>query len=393
MSRIILKNLTKTFGVEKAIDRINLTINDGDFLTLLGPSGCGKTTTLRCLSGLEEPDDGEIYIDDKCIFSNEQGLSIPPGSRNLGLVFQNYALWPHMTVKQNVAFGLRKANLEKSIKETKIRDVLSMVSLDGFQNRFPHELSGGQQQRVAVARMVVTQPNIFLFDEPLSNLDAKLRMTLRAELKRMHLDIGATTVYVTHDQIEAMTLSTRIALMNAGTIQQVGTPQEVYHFPSNLFVADFMGNPSTNLIHAKAQKKGSGLELIFDIAQSAGLSLEEPENIHEGQKVVINVRPEDVDVFVPPTPLDLKFKVYTSLPAGSEALTYLRSPDENSDFIVKGPEEHHRDLRPEMEVGVNFKKGNVFDAESGMLLYSFAKNNIQKDSSEHKKTKGSRPHS
>lgn len=382
MSIIKLKNLTKTFGAEKAIDRINLTIDNGDFLTLLGPSGCGKTTTLRCLSGLEEPDGGEIYIDDTCIFSYEQGISIPPGSRHLGLVFQNYALWPHMTVNQNIAFGLRKANLEKSIKEQRIKDVLAMVSLESFANRYPHELSGGQQQRVAVARMVITQPNILLFDEPLSNLDAKLRMTLRAELKRMHMTLEATTVYVTHDQIEAMTLSTRIAVMNAGIIQQVGTPHEIYQFPSNIFVADFMGNPATNLIHAKAQKKGAGFELIFDIARHAHLLLNESENIHDGQKVVINVRPEDVHLHDPQTPSELKLRVYTSLPAGSEAFTYLRTADEKSEFIVKGPEEKHRALRPEMEVGVNFKKGNIYDANSEMLLYSFTKNNTQSGKSE-----------
>ncbi len=378
MSKIILKNLSKSFGTEKAIDNVNLIINDGDFLTLLGPSGCGKTTTLRCLSGLEEPDEGEIYIDDRCIFSHEPGISVPPGIRNLGLVFQNYALWPHMTVNQNIAFGLRKANLEKSVSSRKIQDVLNMVSLDGFQDRYPHELSGGQQQRVAVARMVVTQPNIFLFDEPLSNLDAKLRMTLRAELKRMHMTLGATTVYVTHDQIEALTLSTRIAVMNAGIIQQVGTPQDVYHFPVNLFVADFMGNPATNLIKAKAQKSDTQIVLVSDTTPSINLTLDASENISDGQAVIINVRPEDTNLVIQPSPSDLKLKVYTSLPAGSEALTYLRTADDSMELVVKGPEEEHRNLSPEKEVGVFFKKGNVFDAESGELLCSFPKNGSQK---------------
>jgi len=372
MSRIVIKNLSKNFGTEKAVDRINLTINDGDFLTLLGPSGCGKTTTLRCLSGLEEPDGGEIYIDDKCIFSFDQGISIPPGSRNLGLVFQNYALWPHMTVNQNIAFGLRKAHLEKRVSNQRIQDVLAMVSLEGFQGRYPHELSGGQQQRVAVARMVVTQPKILLFDEPLSNLDAKLRMTLRAELKRLHMKLGSTTVYVTHDQIEALTLSTRIAVMNAGVIQQVGTPHDVYHFPVNLFVAEFMGNPSTNLIKATARKLNSGVVLILDTTPPVRLPLKASNNISDGQKVVINIRPEDTILHIQPSVSDLRLKVYTSLPAGSEALTYLRTDDDSMEFVVKGPEEYHRDLGPEKEVGVSFKKGNVFDAQGGTLLYSFS---------------------
>jgi len=170
MNKIVLKHLTKEFGNVRAVDSINLTIHDGDFLTLLGPSGCGKTTTLRCLSGLEEPNGGEIYIDDQCIFSFDRGINVPPGQRHLGLVFQNYALWPHMTVNQNITFGLSKANLSKSEIGQRIHEILKLVGLEGFQDRYPHELSGGQQQRVAVARMVVTRPNIFLFDEPLSNL-------------------------------------------------------------------------------------------------------------------------------------------------------------------------------------------------------------------------------
>lgn len=371
MSKITLKNLIKKFGNVRAVDNLNLTIHDGDFLTLLGPSGCGKTTTLRCLSGLEEPDGGEICIDDDCIFSFDEGINVPPGQRHLGLVFQNYALWPHMTVKQNIAFGLSKAKLSKHEVTQRIQDILKLVGLEGLQDRYPHELSGGQQQRVAVARMVVTQPNILLFDEPLSNLDAKLRMTLRAELKRMHGVLGATTVYVTHDQVEAMTLSTRIVVMNQGIIQQIGTPQEVYHFPANLFVADFMGNPSTNFLPASVTQAGPPLVVNLDIAPHYTLQCTCLTDFTEHERLILNIRPEDIELHFQPQPSDLKLRVYTTLPAGSEALTYLRSIDDDSEFVVKGPEEEHRNLHPEQEVGVRFKRGNIYHADSKILLDSF----------------------
>ena len=247
MPDIRIDNLTKRFGEVTAVNRLALDIAHGEFVTLLGPSGCGKTTTLRCLAGLEEPNEGELWFGDRCVFSDRKGVFISPGARGIGLVFQNYALWPHMTVFYNVAFGLRKKGLPKAEIRRRVTEILELLGLQGYEDRYPSELSGGQQQRVALARMIVTEPQILLFDEPLSNLDAKLRMTLRAELKHLHSQIGATTVYVTHDQVEALTLSTRIAVMNQGVLQQVGTPAEVYHHPENLFVAEFMGNPSANL--------------------------------------------------------------------------------------------------------------------------------------------------
>ena len=371
MSQITLQNLVKEFGGVRAVDNLNLTIRDGDFLTLLGPSGCGKTTTLRCLSGLEEPDGGEIHVDDQCIFAFEQGINVPPGQRKLGLVFQNYALWPHMTVNQNIAFGLSKAGLSKAEITQRIQDILKLVGLEGFENRYPHELSGGQQQRVAVARMVVTQPNILLFDEPLSNLDAKLRMTLRAELKRMHRVLKATTVYVTHDQVEAMTLSTRIVVMNQGVIQQIGTPQEVYHFPANLFVADFMGNPSTNILRTVVKESGTSLLVGIDIDPQYSFRLESSLELNEGQPLMLNVRPEDIELHLQPQPSELTLRVYTTLPAGSEALTYLRTLDDKHEIVVRGAEEEHRNLQPEQEVGVRFKRGNMYHAEREELLDSF----------------------
>ncbi|PIE34312.1 ABC transporter [candidate division KSB3 bacterium] len=371
MSKITLKNLTKEFGNVRAVDSLNLTIRDGDFLTLLGPSGCGKTTTLRCLSGLEEPDGGEMYIDEQCIFDSERGINVPPGQRELGLVFQNYALWPHMTVNQNIAFGLSKSGLSKDEIARRIQNILALVGLEGYQSRYPHELSGGQQQRVAVARMVVTQPKILLFDEPLSNLDAKLRMTLRAELKRMHRVLEATTVYVTHDQVEAMTLSTRIVVMNQGVIQQIGTPQEVYHLPANLFVADFMGNPSTNFFQASVVQSDSSPQIEIDIAPQYRIRLESSLSLNVRERLVVNVRPEDIELCPQPQPDEFTLRVYTTLPAGSEALTYVHTFDDKNEFVVKGAEEEHRHLSPEQEVGVRFKRGNIYHGDTGELLASF----------------------
>jgi len=245
---IIIKNLTKKFGDVVAVNDVSVTIEPGSFLTLLGPSGCGKTTLLRCISGLEDPDDGEIIIGDKLVYSRSKGISLPSGQRDLGLVFQNYALWPHMNVYKNITFALEIQKMSKEDMDTRVKESLEEVQMSGYEDRYPREMSGGQQQRIALARMLAYRPKVFLMDEPLSNLDARLRMDMRTELKRLHHISGATTAYVTHDQIEAMTMSTKIAVMKLGVIQQMDTPDMVYHYPANLFVADFIGNPKVNLM-------------------------------------------------------------------------------------------------------------------------------------------------
>src|SRR5512136_2214382 len=245
---IVIKNLTKRFGDVVAVNNVSLTIKPGTFLTLLGPSGCGKTTLLRCVAGLEDPDGGEIYIGDRLIFSHPKGISLPAGKRDLGLVFQNYALWPHMTVYQNMTFALEIQKLPKAEIEKRVQASLAEVQMEGYADRYPREMSGGQQQRIALARMLAYRPKVFLMDEPLSNLDARLRMDMRSELKRLHYVSGATTIYVTHDQVEALTMSTTIAVMKEGVIQQLDTPDRIYHYPANLFVADFIGNPKVNLL-------------------------------------------------------------------------------------------------------------------------------------------------
>jgi multiple sugar transport system ATP-binding protein len=373
MTTITLQNLCKSFGNVKAVNCLDLAIREGDFLTLLGPSGCGKTTTLRCLSGLEEPDRGEIYIGDTCVFSSSRGINLPPGQRSLGLVFQNYALWPHMKVIQNISFGLRKAKLSRAEAQERIARILKLVGLEGYEERYPHELSGGQQQRVAVARMVVTEPRIFLFDEPLSNLDAKLRMRLRSELKRLHLDLGATTVYVTHDQVEAMALSDQIVVMKDGVVQQVGSPYDVYHYPANLFVADFMGNPETNLLAGRVSTEAGQRGVILSACPAAGLCIpvEGGADLRDGQEVTVNVRPEDLEIREGPGPYAIPCRVYTIQPMGSEVLTHLLPEGSDIRVAAKNPEESCRNLKPETTVSVRLKRGNIYQGETGQLVCSF----------------------
>ncbi|GAB4305382.1 MAG: ABC transporter ATP-binding protein [Candidatus Bipolaricaulota bacterium] len=380
MPIIAIRNMTKRFGQTVAVRELDLEIVDGEFVTLLGPSGCGKTTTLRCLSGLEEPDTGEIHFGDRCVFSSARGVVVPPGARGIGLVFQHYALWPHMTVFQNVAFGLRKKGFTRSEIRTRVRSTLGVLGLDEHEGRYPSELSGGQQQRVALARMIVTQPEILLFDEPLSNLDAKLRMTLRAELKRLHREIGATTVYVTHDQLEALTLSTRIAVMKDGVVQQMDTPQEVYHFPRNLFVAEFMGNPTANFLPATVTTAGPPPTVALQWNPDVPFVLPSPTPLPEGAEVVINVRPEDIGFSATPQSGYFPATVYATLPTGAECITYGRLTPGGQEVVLKGPEEEHACLGLNQPFWLGLKRGNVFDAREGTLISSFGFSPREEDS-------------
>ena len=267
MPNIKIENVTKKWGHFYGVDHVSLDIPDNSFVTLLGPSGCGKTTMLRMIAGLETPTSGRITIGDTVVFDDEKGINIPPNKRRVGFLFQNYALWPNMTVYKNIAFGLENMKVEKEVikdgKKTMVQSKLSRVEIDEivkkvskvvkilpFMERYPAELSGGQQQRVAIARTLAPSPSVLFMDEPLSNLDAKLRLEMRYELQRLHLETGSTFVYVTHDQMEAMTLATKICLMSNGTLQMYDKPLKVYSYPTNLFTADFVGSPSINFIDA-----------------------------------------------------------------------------------------------------------------------------------------------
>ena len=316
MAKIIIRNLTKRYGEATALDNVSLEIEPGEFLVLLGPSGCGKTTLLRCLAGLETPDKGEIIIGDNVVFDNSKKINIAPGKRELGMVFQSYALWPHMTVYDNLKFGLDVLKVPKNEASDRLDKVLGDVGLSDLAGRYPSELSGGQQQRVALARLLVTQPNVFLMDEPLSNLDARLRMDMRVELKRFQAETGSTTVYVTHDQTEAMTMSTRVVVMKNGAIEQVSSPQKLYRHPKTTFVADFIGMPRINLIKLTSTSTNSTFycngDISIDLGWFPGVS-----------EIIVGARPEDIILSDDRDAPGEQYKITAILPNGPETIVQL----------------------------------------------------------------------
>ncbi len=305
-SKLTIRNLNKSFGDFEVLNDFNLTVEKGEFVTFLGPSGCGKSTALNCICGLLPITNGEIYADDQCI-DNSADISIPPEKRGFGMVFQNYALFPHLTVAKNIAFGLELKKINKNEIKKKVAEALSLVHLEDYGNKYPSQLSGGQQQRVAIARCVVLEPRLLMLDEPLSNLDAKLRLEMRFEHKSLHERLHIATIYVTHDQHEALALSNKIVVMKRGKVQQIGTPQEIYSTPSNLFVADFIGfkNIWESRITGFTEKDGKA-EIKLDIKGSSMLSRAystKSDNIHvlklkyafeNGLDVVTAIRPEDI---------------------------------------------------------------------------------------------------
>ena len=280
MTRVRLKSVAKRWGAAVAVEPMSLDIADGEFVVLLGPSGCGKTTTMRMVAGLEDPSEGEIWIGERCVNALE------PKDRDVAMVFQSYGLYPNMTVAENIAFPLRIRGLPGAEIDAAMRKAAGLVELTDFLHRRPKELSGGQRQRVALARAIVRQPAVFLMDEPLSNLDAKLRVSMRAHLKHLHHTLGVTTIYVTHDQIEAMTLADRVVVMSKASIQQIGPPEAIYGAPSNLFVAGFVGSPPMNLLHG---------EVAGGVFTAPGARIEGFGAMHAGA-VVLGVRPEDLRI-------------------------------------------------------------------------------------------------
>jgi len=289
MVSVKLQDVVKRFGQVTAVDHVNLEIRHGEFFTILGPSGCGKTTTLRIIAGFERPDQGRVF------FNNEDITNLPAYKRNTGMVFQNYALWPHMTVFDNVAYGLKVRKVPKDEIKRRVREVLELVKLEGLEDRYPHQLSGGQQQRVALARALVIRPNVLLLDEPLSNLDAKLRVEMREELRVLQKKLGITTIYVTHDQEEAMVLSDRVAIMNQGKIYQVGTPEEIYMKPKNIFIATFIGKSS--VLEGIVRKVKDGKVIVECGALSiCGYYPTDEVKLKEGDKVACIFRPEHFEL-------------------------------------------------------------------------------------------------
>jgi len=291
MSFLRIDNVTKSYGSLEVLHRVDIDVEEGEFLVLVGPSGCGKSTLLNMIAGLEEISSGEMSIKGKVM------NGVHPSKRNIAMVFQSYALYPNMTVAQNITFGLEMHHVPKPERDAAMNRVADMLQIRPLLARKPGQLSGGQRQRVAMGRALVRNPDVFLFDEPLSNLDAKLRVDMRTEIKKLHQRLGTTIVYVTHDQIEAMTLSTRIAVMNGGYIQQLGTPKEIYDNPANIFVASFMGSPSMNLLPAKLKRNGSSAAV--EITDSEGQPIVLPlldglsvDGGDDGAEVIVGIRPE-----------------------------------------------------------------------------------------------------
>ena len=357
MPEIFLKNVSKHFGKVVAVDKLNLQILSNAFLTLLGPSGCGKTTILRMIAGLETPTAGQITIGNKVVFDADQGINLPPNKRDVGFLFQNYALWPHMTVYQNIAFGLENLKWEKDEIRNKVKELLTMLRIEPYENRYPSELSGGQQQRVAIARTLAPGPKVLFMDEPLSNLDSKLRMEMRAELKRLHRDTDSTIVYVTHDQQEAMTLSTMVCVIDKGQLQQYAPPLPMYNNPANVFVADFLGNPAMNFIDGHLTGEGEltfgGLRARFEPFNAVTLGTRD---------VIVGIRPEYIRIGAEG---QLEATVYSTLPSGMETTVKMNVNDISLTSVVFGDV----DFPVDRKVRFSFNKAAVlFDKESGKAL-------------------------
>lgn len=361
MPKIELKNVAKKFDKFVAVENLNMVIGDREFVTLLGPSGCGKTTTLRMIAGLEVPTEGEIIIGDKVVFSSKDGINITPDKRDVGFLFQNYALWPHMTVTQNIAFGLENLKWKKEDIAARVQELLVMMKIDIFGHRYPSELSGGQQQRVAIARTLATKPKVLFMDEPLSNLDAKLRTEMRTELKRLHKDTDSTFVYVTHDQLEAMTLSSKICLMKDGILQQYEPPLTVYNKPNNIFTADFVGSPTANFVNAKLVGDGINFEIEFNGIKGKFIANDKIELSDEN--VVMGIRPELIKI---DKTAKTKATVYSTLPSGMETIVKFCLDGEVLTAVVFGDVDYEVDS----EIGISFitNKVVVFDKESQMRI-------------------------
>jgi multiple sugar transport system ATP-binding protein len=306
MASVTLANISKRWGSVTAVDSVSLAISDGEFMVLLGPSGCGKTTTMRMVAGLEDPTEGDILIGERNV------TDVAPGDRDLAMVFQNYGLYPHMTVAENIAYPLKVRRVPAAERSERVRAAAARVELEGYLDRKPQALSGGQRQRVALARAIVRTPQLFLMDEPLSNLDAKLRVSMRAQLKHLQHELAITTIYVTHDQVEAMTLADRVAVMSQGRLQQVGPPLEIYNRPKNVFVAGFVGNPSMNLIAANADP-GRIVHPAFSLSVDRATP----------GKVTLGQRAEDMNVTAPEKG-DFRGEVFSAELLGDAALITVR---------------------------------------------------------------------
>lgn len=348
MATVTLRNLVKAYGKAEVLHSINLDVANGEFVVFVGPSGCGKSTTLRMIAGLEEVTAGEIMIDDRVVNHLE------PKHRNIAMVFQNYAIYPHMSVRKNIGFGLRTSKMSRAEKEKRIDEVAHILSMTEYLDRKPAQLSGGQRQRVAIGRAMVRDPAVFLFDEPLSNLDAQLRTQMRLEIKKLHQRVGNTIIFVTHDQVEAMTMADRIVIMKDGHIQQVGTPAEVFHRPANVFVAQFIGAPSMNMLDAIW--RGGRLHV-------AGQELAADLNLSEGSSLTVGIRPDDLVVSDAQGLFEGVVNVLE--PLGSETLVYVDIG--GREVIAKADGRMPPQLGAQVQLAADLANMHLFD-QSGKAI-------------------------
>ncbi len=392
MASVTLDNLTKNYGggAPDAVRNLDLEIADGEFLVLVGPSGCGKSTALRMIAGLEEITDGAVWIGEE--FVND----VHPKDRNIAMVFQNYALYPHMTVYNNIAFALQLARVSKTEIDRRVREAAGILELDDYLKRRPGQLSGGQRQRVAMGRAIVRQPSVFLMDEPLSNLDAKLRVQVRAEIAALQRRLGVTTVYVTHDQVEAMTMGDRVALLRDGVLQQVDTPARIYDVPANMFAAAFIGSPTMNLFYADLVGQDGAASIILggnSIALPAA-TIEERSGLaaYEGRSIVVGIRPEDVAGSGKESDADgvmnsriellealgsdmmahVRLDAHTALVASSDSLTEISAADaagETSRCITRLPARSSLRLGDPIALRFDAERFHFFDGESGEAIW------------------------
>jgi multiple sugar transport system ATP-binding protein len=358
MASVSYRNIWKRFGDFTALNNLNLEIEDKEFLVLVGPSGCGKTTALRCLAGLEEVSSGEVFIGDQVV------NDVAPKDRDIAMVFQSYALYPHMTVFENMAFGLRLRKVAKTEIKRRVEEAAQTLGIEHLLKRRPRELSGGQRQRVALGRAIVREPKVFLFDEPLSNLDAKLRVQTRAEISKLHQRLQTTFIYVTHDQTEAMTMASRIAVMNKGILQQLDTPQNLYDRPGNLFVAGFIGSPAMNFFPAKLRKDDKDLFVEGD-----GFTVKVPEDRtalyvpYVGKDVIFGIRPEDIHnpAYIPQGihPAVVESKVDVTELMGNEIFLYMITGKNN--FVARVDPRTQFRVGDKVQLAFNMDNFHIFD--------------------------------
>ena len=362
MAEVRLRNVVKTYGAFKAVDDVSLTVGDGEFVALVGPSGCGKTTTLNLIAGLIDIGGGDIHIGDRRV------NDLDPKDRDIAMVFQNYALYPNKTVYQNLAFPLKMRRTPKAEADRKIREAARILSMENLLERRPRELSGGQQQRVALGRALVRDPKVFLMDEPLSNLDAKLRVQMRAELKRFHQDLKATVVYVTHDQLEAVTMADKMAVMNGGVLQQFDTPERVFNEPVNTFVAGFVGSPAMNLLPLDVATTATGAELVSKAGWRLPLSARNARKAATARfdKVVLGARHGTIALSKSAVAGAAPAQVYTVEPTGDITYVHVRTGD--ASLVVSVPPEQRYAANEPVWLVFDQDKIHLFDGEGGRAL-------------------------